>query len=179
MSNSDKLQITYDSAAGDPTYGSDGHIVGNVAASTTDSGNPVKVGGKYNASVPTLTDGQRGDLQLDNSGNIRITQATALSQSIDSILTYPRGSNYTALTASGIVLSSAGKLTGIWISNSSATPTLKIWDNTSASGNVLIDTFTPTPGVMYSFPNVRVTIGLYATIGGTVSCTVFYDPTTT
>lgn len=41
---------------------------GGVAAGATDSGNPVKVGGKYNATLPTLTDGQRGDLQLNARG---------------------------------------------------------------------------------------------------------------
>lgn len=39
-------------------------VVGTVASGSTDSGNPVKVGGKYNASGVTLTDGQRGDLQV-------------------------------------------------------------------------------------------------------------------
>lgn len=38
-------------------------IQGNVASGATDSGNPVKVGGVYNTTLPTLTNGQRGDLQ--------------------------------------------------------------------------------------------------------------------
>lgn len=68
--------------------------VGNAASGATDSGNPVKVGGKYNASAPTLTDGQRGDLQLDVNSNLRSTLATLLQGLIagvesDSILTYP------------------------------------------------------------------------------------------
>ncbi len=46
---------------------------GNVASGASDSGNPVKVGGRYNSSAPTLTDGQRGDLQLDSSGNLKVT----------------------------------------------------------------------------------------------------------
>jgi hypothetical protein len=45
--------------------------VGNVADAATDSGNPVKIGGKYNATQPTYTDGQRGDLQLTARGNVR------------------------------------------------------------------------------------------------------------
>ncbi len=44
---------------------------GNVASGAADSGNPVKVGGRYNLSLPVLTDGQRGDLQLDPVGNNR------------------------------------------------------------------------------------------------------------
>ena len=43
---------------------------GNVAAGVADVGNPVKIGGKYNASQPTLTDGQRGDANLNANGNL-------------------------------------------------------------------------------------------------------------
>lgn len=43
-------------------------VVGNVASGATDSGNPIKSGGKYNSSPITLTDGQRGDTQLDVNG---------------------------------------------------------------------------------------------------------------
>jgi len=51
-------------------------VVGDVAAGATDSGNPVKAGGKYNATNPTLTDGQRGDLQVDSRGNLKIIPAS-------------------------------------------------------------------------------------------------------
>lgn len=50
-----------------------GTVVGNVASGATDSGNPVKVGGINNTTKPTLTDGQRGDIQLDTRGNIQMT----------------------------------------------------------------------------------------------------------
>ena len=46
-------------------------VSGDMAAGAIDSGNPVKVGGKYNATQPTLTDGQRGDLQLNAFGSLR------------------------------------------------------------------------------------------------------------
>lgn len=49
-----------------------GTVVGNVAAGSADSKNPVKVGGVYNATFPTLTDGQRGNLQLTSSGELVI-----------------------------------------------------------------------------------------------------------
>lgn len=45
---------------------------GNVASGATDSGNPVKVGGVYNSTKPTLTNGQRGDAQLDLRGSIGV-----------------------------------------------------------------------------------------------------------
>lgn len=54
-------------------------VVGNIAAGSADSGNPVKVGGKYNGTAPTLDSGDRGDLELDVSGNLKATQATLLA----------------------------------------------------------------------------------------------------
>lgn len=55
--------------------GTDGSsaVVGSVAAGATDSGNPVKIAGKYNSTQPTLTDGQRGDFQVDSRANARVT----------------------------------------------------------------------------------------------------------
>lgn len=52
-------------------------VVGNVASGAADSGNPVKVGGVYNTSAPTLSNGQRGDLQLDLAGNLRVVATVA------------------------------------------------------------------------------------------------------
>jgi len=54
-------------------------VQGNVASGATDSGNPVKVGAKYNATLPTLTDGQRGDLQVDTRGALRTILSTTNS----------------------------------------------------------------------------------------------------
>lgn len=48
---------------------------GNVASGASDSGNPVKVGGIYNSSPITLTNGQRGDAQLDASGYLKVNVA--------------------------------------------------------------------------------------------------------
>jgi len=47
-------------------------VAGSVASGATDSGNPVKVGAKYNSTLPTLTDGQRGDLQIGSRGSINV-----------------------------------------------------------------------------------------------------------
>lgn len=56
-------------------------VVGNVAAAATDSGNPVKVGGKYSATLPTLTDGWRGDIQLTSRGAL-FAAMSGLSQGL-------------------------------------------------------------------------------------------------
>lgn len=47
-------------------------ITGNLADSIADSGNPLKVGGKYNATNPTYSDGARADLQIGSRGSLRV-----------------------------------------------------------------------------------------------------------
>ncbi|MEH2201164.1 hypothetical protein [Nostoc sp.] len=56
---------------------------GNVAAGATDSGNPLKIGGVYKATPPTLADGQRGDLQLSSRSNLLIDTINYVSSPID------------------------------------------------------------------------------------------------
>lgn len=58
---------TWDRQRGDTTGA---FSVGNVASGATDSGNPLKVGGVYNSTLPTYTSGQRGDLQVDTRGRL-------------------------------------------------------------------------------------------------------------
>ena len=41
---------------------------GNAASGASDAGSPVKVGGRYNATPPTLGDGQRGDANSEQAG---------------------------------------------------------------------------------------------------------------
>lgn len=56
-------------------------IQGNAAAGATDVGNPVKTGGVYNTSAPTLSNGQRGDTQLDINANTKtVEQKAAVSE---------------------------------------------------------------------------------------------------
>lgn len=50
--------------------------VGNVADNAADSGNPVKVGGKYVAAPADLTDGDRGNMLLDIKGRLQVRDVT-------------------------------------------------------------------------------------------------------
>jgi len=43
-------------------------VQGSVASAATDSGNPVKVGGLYSSALPTFTNGQRGNWQINAKG---------------------------------------------------------------------------------------------------------------
>lgn len=47
-------------------------VTGTVASEDPDSGNPVKVGAKYNNALPTFIDGDRADLQVDSRGILRV-----------------------------------------------------------------------------------------------------------
>lgn len=54
-----------------------GQVQGNVASGATDSGNPVKIGGVFNTTLPILTNGQRSHAQLDSRGNLRASLVDA------------------------------------------------------------------------------------------------------
>lgn len=80
------------------------NAAGNVASGATDSGNPVKVGGKYNSTPVTLTDGQRGDAQLDASGYLKVNVAAGSSGNAASSATgsaVPAQADYTGVNVSG------------------------------------------------------------------------------
>lgn len=93
----DSIRAVYESLIGSGTSAQT--TQGNVASGATDSGNPVKVGGVYNTTLPTLTNGQRGDVQLDVNGNLR-TAITAFSQTITAgigaVVTFPYATNAAA-----------------------------------------------------------------------------------
>lgn len=48
-------------------------VQGNVAAAAADSGNPVKIGAVYAASMPTVADGQRANLLTDSRGRLIVS----------------------------------------------------------------------------------------------------------
>lgn len=93
---------------------------GGVASGATDSGNPVKVGGKYNATPPTLTDGQRGDLQMDSAGNTKIVNAAKSDKTNDEVTAFPKQRNLTVVSKTTAVTIGGGVasdtiLTGLMI----------------------------------------------------------------
>lgn len=49
---------------------------GNIASGSSDSGNPLKIGGVFNTTQPTFTTGQRGDLQLTARGGVIVSTGT-------------------------------------------------------------------------------------------------------
>ena len=83
--------------------------------------------------------------------------------------------SYKNISASTAIRTGAGQLLGIFVASASATPTIKVWDNTSAATTILVNTFTPTAATYYPIPGTFGT-GLFVTISGTVDCTVFWNP---
>jgi hypothetical protein len=176
MQDSDKLQIIYNSASGDPVYDAAGTTLqGNVASGTADAGNPVKTGGIYSAGAPIYADGQRVDAHYDINGNQLTNLATKIAGEdlTSDVMKTQRRVASSVISASAQIRPSAAYLCGLFVSSASATPTIKVWDSTTAAGNVLIDTFTPATGTYYNLPDVVANTGIYVTISGTVSCAVF------
>lgn len=80
---------------------------------------------------------------------------------------------YKTLSASGQVATGPGVLKGFYVGTSTAL-TVKIWDNTAASGSVILETTaTLTAGTFHEIP-AGFANGLFFTLGGTGTITVFF-----
>lgn len=80
-------------------------------------------------------------------------------------------------TATGAVINGAGTVYGI-IVNSNSSGTVKLWDALSATGSVILNTFTfPAGSTTYTFPHgIEFYTGLYLTVGGTLDITILAVP---
>lgn len=79
---------------------------GNVASGATDSGNPNKVGGVFNTTLPTFTNGQRGDLQISTRGGLY----TILGDLNGLLATVSLGGSDAIAAAIGLVVQSRGSV---------------------------------------------------------------------
>lgn len=75
--------------------------------------------GKYNATPPTVRDGQNEILQLDANGNVKTTLGVKLAKSTDSITNYQAGCTITevdlATDADVVVTASPCVLLGVYV----------------------------------------------------------------
>lgn len=115
---------------------------GGVASGAADSGNPVKVGGVYNTTQPTLTNGQRGDVQLDVRGNTNTNAGTlqAGEDQTNNVMRVEGQFSGTQCTADTQVKASAGFLHALIIQQTDAVPTagtIIVYDNTAESGTIV------------------------------------------
>lgn len=87
-------------------------VTGPVASAATDSGNPVKIGGKYNSAVQAFTNGQRADLQVDQRGGLLIQDGQAIpSVSVTSAATLFTIADTSGYGSISIQVTSAGVAT--------------------------------------------------------------------
>ncbi len=84
---------------------------------------------------------------------------------------------YTNGTASGLIRTGGGQVAGV-IVNSHTNGTMKLWDSLTATGTVIVNTYTfPAGSGMYKFPQpVDFYTGLFFTVGGTLDYTIVWNP---
>jgi len=114
------------------------YMVGNVASGVADAGNPVKAGGRYNATAPTLADGQRGDLQLDTRANLEVSLFGANSTTGASVATVPgttSNGSFAGLYTNSVARIVSGSSNYAWQGNSSGQGyVVSVSDGSSVSG---------------------------------------------
>lgn len=80
---------------------------------------------------------------------------------------------YKLLAASGTVKSGPGVLRSIFVSAIGVTPTITVYNNTAASGDVIIATFTPIASGSYVF-EAAFDVGCYIALSNVTNCTALY-----
>jgi len=135
--------------------------VGNAASASADSGNPVKTGSVYNATLPTVATGQRVDTQANRFGELAIVSRNLF-----------RNFNAAGTT---VVKSGAGRLHTV-VLNRQVNSTVTIYDNTAAAGTViaiinLVNNLTATTLIF----DVEFSIGLTVVVTNAPNVTVTYQ----
>lgn len=78
-------------------------VAGNAASGSADSGNPVKVGGIYNSTAVTLTNGQRGDVQVDVKSRVQVVDTANIGTGVQSAITVTNAAIEVKVGASRLV----------------------------------------------------------------------------
>lgn len=132
-------------------------VSGTIGSGSADSGNPVKVGGVYNSTLPTFTTGQRGDLQLTPKGGLI---STLYDVSGNSITSQNQGSDGVATSGVGLISEGFGYLfnaTNFDRIRSIINATNSIGTGIAAVGLVAqLDDTSPTAITENQFGNVRM-----------------------
>lgn len=123
--------------------GSSSAVTGNVASGATDSGNPIKIGGVYNTTPPTLTNGQRGDAQMDANADLLVALGTILAGEdlVVGVMKVEQRFSYLHIAAgqaTTVVKAGSGFLHSITLNGAAtATNVTTVYDNTAGSGTVI------------------------------------------
>jgi hypothetical protein len=126
-------------------------VGGNAGAGVADTGNPVKVGGKYNSVLPSYTSGNRGDLQQDKNGKIHVVHS--LTPDYCGYTAY--NLNAAATTNPVSIKTMPGNISEITAFNAAAYPVyLRIYNKATA----------PTVGTDISYRTIMIPAGTEKTI---------------
>ena len=131
-------------------------VVGDIASGSADSGNPVKIGGVYNSTLPSPSTSQRVDLQVNQFGELSVNLRN----------------NYYNITGNTThtIKSGSGVLSAISINNATTGGVCTVYDNTTASGTKIMTITLPTGGVNPT-PATLSNLGCEFTTGLTVVTT--------
>lgn len=84
------------------------------------------------------------------------------------------GFGYKRITATETIKTGGGVLRGFFVSSRTSSPTITFYDNTSATGDAMIGTFTLTANGFFDCGTIGFGTGLHAVIVGTATITVAY-----
>lgn len=131
---------------------------------------------QYNATAPTLNDGDNDSLQLDPSANLKTSLATLIAGEdlTNNVLKVETRFSYATIStaATTTVKSGAGFLHRIIITGGTA-GTITVYDNTAGSGTQIADFDTTNTMNSYEF-NVAFSTGLTIITGAATKVTVAY-----
>lgn len=149
-------------------------VDGSTFTAGSDSGGPIE--GVYQSTPSTVADGKYGVVGIDTNRNLKVTEGTALSKTIDSIVARVEATTTSNISAStSAIRTGTGILRGMYV-NSTSSGTIKIYDNTAQSGTILNNTITPAIG-WHNLGDAAFATGLSVTIGSTLDVTLYYIPT--
>ena len=149
-------------------------VQGNAASGATDVGNPVKTGGVYNTSAPTLTNGQRGDTQMDVNANTKMVEqrAPVYENNTTGKAIVEKNYSTTRVTADGQIKASAGFVNHISFAATGTVTagTITLYNNTAESGTVLWSGIIQVGTAPVTVPiNADATLGIYVGYDGTIA----------
>lgn len=98
-------------------------VQGDTASGSTDSGNPVKVGGIYNSTLSAVSTGQRKNLQVNQYGELDVRPQNRYAH-------YAGAATNTVKTGPGI-------FSALCVNAGTGSTTATIYDNTSGTGTVI------------------------------------------
>jgi hypothetical protein len=138
--------------------------------------------GEYKAAPTTLSDGDRGEMQVDKDGFLLVNLGKAIKGEdlTNDVMKVEQQMMYARVTADTAVKSGAGLLKSIVVTQpSSSTPTagvFTVFDNTAESGTVIFQHYFPASAVANPVPiplNVKFSTGCYAAFDSTLAGLAF------